>query len=44
VIFLAILELIKMREIFITQKDFFEEIEIVRNPDVIKSDLLGEEG
>jgi len=39
VIFLAILELIKMREVFITQKDFFEEIEIVRNPDVIKSDL-----
>jgi segregation and condensation protein A len=44
VIFLAILELIKMREIFITQKGFFEEIEIVRNPDVIKSDLLGAEG
>ena len=34
--FLAILELIKMREIFVAQKDFFSEIEIIRNPEVVK--------
>ncbi len=37
VIFLAVLELIKMREIVVVQKDFFSEIEIIRNPEVVKS-------
>jgi len=37
VIFLAILELVKMREILTIQKDFFAEIEIVRNPELVKS-------
>lgn len=31
--FLALLELMKMREIFVVQKNFFSEIEIVRNRD-----------
>ena len=35
--FLAILELIKMREVFVAQKDFFSDIEIIRNPEVVKS-------
>jgi len=39
VIFLAILELMKMHEIVIAQKDVFGEIEILRNPDVAKSDV-----
>jgi segregation and condensation protein A len=38
VTFLAILELIKLREIIIVQKDFFEDIEIIRNPEVVKSE------
>lgn len=38
VIFLAILELIKMREIFVAQKGPFEDIEIIRNPELVKSD------
>ena len=37
VIFLAILELVKMREILTVQKDFFKEIEIIRNPELVKS-------
>ncbi|MFH1552047.1 MAG: segregation/condensation protein A [Candidatus Omnitrophota bacterium] len=37
VIFLAVLELIKAREIFVVQKGFFEEIEIIRNPELVKS-------
>jgi segregation and condensation protein A len=39
VIFLAILELVKMREILTVQKGFFEEIEIMRNPELVKSPL-----
>ena len=35
VIFLAILELIKIREILVVQKDFFAEIEIMRNPELV---------
>ncbi len=38
VIFLAVLELMKLREIIIAQRDFFEEIEIIRNPEVSKQD------
>ena len=38
VIFLAILELMKLREIIIAQKDFFGEIEIIRNPEVVKQE------
>ena len=38
VTFLAVLELIKLREIIIVQKDFFGEIEIIRNPEVAKSE------
>ena len=34
--FLAVLELMKMREILAVQKDFFSEIEIIRNPDVAR--------
>jgi segregation and condensation protein A len=37
VIFLAILELIKMREIFVVQKESFGDIEIIRNPELIKA-------
>ncbi|MEA3489498.1 MAG: segregation/condensation protein A [Candidatus Omnitrophota bacterium] len=37
VIFLAVLELIKMREIFVVQKDFFGKIEIIRNPELVRS-------
>jgi segregation and condensation protein A len=37
VTFLAVLELIKLREIIVVQKDFFGEIEIIRNPEVVKS-------
>ncbi len=37
VTFLAVLELIKMREILIVQKDFFSDIEIVRNPELVKN-------
>ena len=36
--FLAILELIKMREIFVVQKSFYEEIEIIRNPELVKNE------
>jgi segregation and condensation protein A len=36
VTFLAILELIKLREIIIVQKEFFGEIEIIRNPELAK--------
>ena len=32
--FLAVLELLKMKEICVVQKDFFAEIEIIRNPEV----------
>ena len=35
-IFLAILELMKMREVLAVQKDFFGEIEVIRNPEVVK--------
>ncbi|MFQ5951921.1 MAG: segregation and condensation protein A [Candidatus Omnitrophota bacterium] len=38
VTFLAVLELIKLREIVIVQKDFFGEIEIIRNPELVKSE------
>jgi segregation and condensation protein A len=38
-IFLAILELIKLNEIIVTQHDAFSEIEIRQNPDVVKNDL-----
>jgi segregation and condensation protein A len=34
--FLAVLELMKIREILAVQRDFFSEIEIVRNPDVAR--------
>ncbi len=37
VIFMAILELMKMREIMTVQKGFFGEIEIIRNPELVKS-------
>ena len=33
-VFLALLELMKTRDILAVQKDFFSEIEIIRNPDV----------
>ncbi|MFH1847549.1 MAG: segregation/condensation protein A [Candidatus Omnitrophota bacterium] len=36
VTFLAVLELVKMREIFIVQKEMFEEFEIIRNPDLVR--------
>lgn len=36
VIFLAVLELIRMKEIIIVQQEPFGEIEIIRNPDVVK--------
>lgn len=35
--FLAVLELMKMREIMVVQKDAFAEIEIIRNPEVAKT-------
>ncbi|MBU0683660.1 MAG: segregation/condensation protein A [Candidatus Omnitrophota bacterium] len=35
--FLAILELMKMKEILVVQKSSFEEIEIIRNPELVKS-------
>ena len=35
-IFLAILELIRLNEIIVTQHDAFSEIEIKRNPNVVK--------
>jgi segregation and condensation protein A len=35
--FLAILELMKMREILAVQREFFSEIEIIRNPDIARS-------
>ena len=35
--FLAILELMKMREIFTVQKSHFDDIEIIRNPEHVKS-------
>ena len=38
VTFLAVLELIKLREIIVVQKDFFGEIEIIRNPELVKSE------
>ena len=34
--FLAVLELMKMREILVIQKDYFSDIEIIRNPEVSK--------
>ena len=34
--FLAVLELMKMREILVVQKDYFSDIEIIRNPEVLK--------
>jgi len=37
--FLAILELIKMREIMVFQKGFFGEIEIRKNPELIESEM-----
>ncbi len=36
--FLAVLELMKMHEIMIVQKDLFSDIEIMRNPDLIKKE------
>ena len=36
VTFLAVLELIKLREIIVVQEDFFSDIEIIRNPEVAK--------
>ena len=36
VLFLSILELIKMNEILIVQQDSFGEIEIIRNPEIVK--------
>jgi len=36
VIFLAVLELIRLKEITIVQREAFAEIEIIRNPDTIK--------
>ena len=36
-IFLAILELMKMREVIVVQKDFFGEIEVIRNPELVRS-------
>jgi len=35
-IFLAILELMKLREVIAVQKAFFGEIEIIRNPELVK--------
>ena len=35
-LFLAILELIKMRDIFVAQKDAFGEIEVIRNSEFLK--------
>jgi len=32
--FLAVLELMKLREIMVVQKSFFDEIEIIRNPEI----------
>ncbi len=37
-IFLAILELMKMREILVMQREFFGEIEIIRNPELVKNE------
>ncbi|MGB2600586.1 MAG: segregation/condensation protein A [Candidatus Omnitrophota bacterium] len=42
VIFLAILELIKMREVFVAQTGPFEDIEILRNPELVKNDTKSE--
>jgi len=36
-IFLAVLELIKLKEIIVAQKSYFEEIEIVRNPELVEA-------
>jgi len=36
-IFLAILELMKMREVIVAQKEFFGEIEVIRNPELVRS-------
>ena len=36
-IFLAILELMKMREVIVAQKDFFGEIEVIRNPELVRT-------
>jgi segregation and condensation protein A len=38
VTFLAVLELMKLREIIIMQKDYFGEIEIMRNPELVKNE------
>ncbi len=37
VTFMAILELMKLREILVVQKDYFGEIEVIRNPEVVRS-------
>lgn len=37
--FLAVLELMKMREILTVQKDLFSEIEVIRNPDVARENV-----
>lgn len=37
VIFLAILELMKAREVLAVQKDLYGEIEVIRNPELVKS-------
>lgn len=42
-IFLAILELIRLNEILVTQHDAFSEIEIKRNPNVISPDTIQDE-
>lgn len=36
-IFLAVLELMKMREVLVVQQGSFEEIEIIRNPEIVKN-------
>lgn len=41
--FLAVLELIKMREIIVVQKQHFDEIEIIRNPEVSGGKVQEEE-
>lgn len=39
VIFLALLELMKRGEIFVAQKKYFDEIEIIRNPGLTKNSI-----
>ena len=43
-IFLAILELIKIREIIIVQAEPFGEIEIMKNPETVKPPNEGKDG